>query len=254
MRFKKGCKVEVFDKKEVPYGAWWRAKIMSGNGHTYNVSSECPPGIQNVTNLRRVPRRAIRPCPPAVDNCIKNWTAGDVVEVFDDFSWKIAKVLKDVVGNYYLVRILGSSREVQVQKSNIRLRLAWQDNEWIVIGRGYSGDVLKFNKMATTTCSRKVGFPLPRADRKLEMHSPNSILEIQHDSSFLESHLIAGGMLKRALPFLSSSVQAHHGYARKRRAAEREGQRKQVISGYQYSLNKGQCWRHANLASKRPKR
>nr|CAD1823927.1 unnamed protein product [Ananas comosus var. bracteatus] len=37
MRFKKGSKVEVMSKWEVPLGSWCPAEIISGNGHTYNV-------------------------------------------------------------------------------------------------------------------------------------------------------------------------------------------------------------------------
>lgn len=41
MRFKKGDKVEVMRKKEVP--VWRCGEIISGNGHTYSVKYDCNP-------------------------------------------------------------------------------------------------------------------------------------------------------------------------------------------------------------------
>lgn len=134
MRFKKGSKIEVFSKSEVPSGAWRPADMISGNGHNYTVRYVHCLGRKNETVMERVSRKAIRPCPPPV-NCKESLVTGDLVEVFDDFSWKIASILKVLSAEYYLIRLLGSSKEFQAHKVNIRVRQSWQDGEWIMIGK-----------------------------------------------------------------------------------------------------------------------
>lgn len=131
MRFKKGSKVEVLSKKEVPLGAWRCAEIISGNGHTYNVMYNRSASMENEVFEDRVSRKAIRPCPPPVRS-VENWVVGDVAEVLDVGSWKIATVLKVLDGGCYLVRLLGSCKEFTVHQSKIRMRQAWQDDRWIV--------------------------------------------------------------------------------------------------------------------------
>lgn len=131
MRFKKGSKVEVLNKREVPSGSWWSAKIISGNGHCYSVRYDRY--LQGVGGaVERIPRRAIRPCPPPV-KAPRSWVAGDIVEVSDNNSWKLAEVSKVVARNLYFVRLLGSFRKFRVHISDIRVRQSWQDNKWVVI-------------------------------------------------------------------------------------------------------------------------
>ena len=134
MRFKKGAKVEVLSKTEVPSGSWHCAEIISGNGHSYTVRYEGYCGATNKTIVDRVSRKAIRPCPPTLI-VSDNWVPGDVVEVFDNFSWKMATVLGVLEKKYILVRLLGLSLEFKVSKFDIRVRQSWQDDEWVVIGK-----------------------------------------------------------------------------------------------------------------------
>ncbi|XP_040971050.1 uncharacterized protein [Gossypium hirsutum] len=134
MRFKKGTKVEVLSKKEVPSGSWHCAEIISGNGHNYKVRYEAYSNAVDKTIVEMVSRKAVRPCPPALV-VSDNWVPGDVVEVFDNFSWKMATILAILEKKYVLVRLLGSSLEFRVSKFYIRVRQSWQDNEWVVIGK-----------------------------------------------------------------------------------------------------------------------
>jgi hypothetical protein len=133
MRFIKGNKVEVLRNKEVPPGEWRCGKIISGNGHTYSVIYEDPFGMRSEALVERVPRKTIRPCPPV--ESVESWAVGDVVEVFDVGSWKVAMVLKVLGRHYCLVRLLGSYEKFRVKKSNIRVRQSWQDDKWVVIGK-----------------------------------------------------------------------------------------------------------------------
>ncbi|KAK7264977.1 hypothetical protein RJT34_32591 [Clitoria ternatea] len=134
MRFKKGTKVEVLNKAEVPCGSWLCAEIICGNGHNYTVRYDGYQGAAGEAMVERVSRRDIRPCLPALE-LLENWSPGDVVEVFQNFSWKMATVLKVLGKEYILVRLLGSSLEFQVSKFDIRVRQSWQDGKWIVVGK-----------------------------------------------------------------------------------------------------------------------
>ncbi|KAL0016348.1 hypothetical protein SO802_003417 [Lithocarpus litseifolius] len=93
MRFLKGSKVEVLKNKQVPPGEWHCAKIISGNGHTYSVMYEGSLAITAEAVVERVPRKAIRPCPPPMET-MEDWAVGDVAEVFNVGSWRMAMILK----------------------------------------------------------------------------------------------------------------------------------------------------------------
>uniref|UniRef100_A0A1J3IGR9 ENT domain-containing protein n=1 Tax=Noccaea caerulescens TaxID=107243 RepID=A0A1J3IGR9_NOCCA len=131
MRFKKGSKVEVLSKSSVPSGAWRSAEIISGNGHYYTVM------YANNDVTERVARKTMRPEPPTVQ-VSDPWARGDIVEVLEGCSWKMAIVSKVLEKDCFLIRLLGSSLKIKANKSDIRVRQSWQDDEWIMIGQGTS--------------------------------------------------------------------------------------------------------------------
>lgn len=133
MRFKKGSTVEVMKKTDMPI-SWRLAEILSGNGHTYSVRYHCHPGLVNESGFERVSRKCVRPCPPSTQGKV-TWIVGDLVEVCEDLSWKTATILKDLQGDNYFVRLLGTSSELTVHKLNIRGRLLWLDDKWILMGK-----------------------------------------------------------------------------------------------------------------------
>lgn len=134
MRFEKGTKVEVLSKVEVPSGSWRCAEIICHNGRLYTVRYEGYQGTADEAIMERVSRESIRPCPPSL-GVMENWNPGDVVEVFQNFSWRMAIVLKVIQKKYILVRLLGSSLEFKVKKFDVRVRQSWQNNKWIVVGK-----------------------------------------------------------------------------------------------------------------------
>ncbi|GMI73129.1 hypothetical protein like AT5G20030 [Hibiscus trionum] len=159
MRFKKGSKVEVLTKEEVPTGAWRCAEIISGNGHTYNVKYGSFPFTGEAAAMGRVPRKAIRPCPPPLSRD-DNWVPGDVVEVFDELCWKPAVIVRFLGGNNFSVRILGLSSQLKAHQSRLRVRQSWEGGNWFLVGKGSS------NSTGQQKRKRSVGFSDGGAEKK----------------------------------------------------------------------------------------
>ncbi|KAG5027823.1 hypothetical protein AAZX31_05G009700 [Glycine max] len=209
MRFKKGNKVEVLSKVEVPCGSWLYAEIICGNGHHYTVKYDGYESDAGEAIVEQVSRKDIRPCPPALE-LTDNWNSGDVVEVFQNFSWKMATVLKVFGKNHILVRLLGSSLEFQVSKFDIRVRQSWQDDKWIIVGKGSSShenrkrSSAQLQKMYTKT--KLSGSAYYRPEKK--------------KLSILESKLVSFKTLKRGS---NSQVDAYAKPPPKFRARENEG-------------------------------
>ncbi|XP_061992877.1 uncharacterized protein LOC133710752 isoform X1 [Rosa rugosa] len=211
MRFKKGSNVEVLRKKEVPSGSWCCAKIICRDGHKYTVRYDGVEAANDETIVERVHRTAIRPCPPPLE-VTENWVPGDVVEVFNNFSWKMATI-SDVLGSkYFLVRIVGSCREYKVGKLEVRVRQFWQDDKWVVVGKGSSQyENGKHGAISTLKYSQK------------------SCLEAQK-VKFQKSHTASSQNLKRGSSYLYSQDEAHGGATEKFRVVEKEGRCHRVIA------------------------
>ncbi|XP_059658097.1 uncharacterized protein LOC132304442 [Cornus florida] len=218
MRFKRGSKVEVMGNKEVSF-SWRSAEIISGNGHTYSVRYDSEMAVE------RVSRKAIRPCPPPIEG-VESLVAGDVVEVFDDISWEFATVLKVLGVDYYLVRLLGFSQELRVHKSNIRVRQSWEDDKWVVIGKGSGrGGDLKSKKLLTSNFLEKASFQVPQANSKIKLQAGDDYSAVQNNVGLEETHVTSSRTLKRASPYCSSLIEAYTGNGQKVRAIEKEGRR-----------------------------
>ncbi|GLT72498.1 hypothetical protein SLA2020_444280 [Shorea laevis] len=187
MRFRKGSKVEVLRKKELPTGEWRCGKIISGNGHTYSVVYEGSFGMRSEALVERVPRNAIRPCPPSVGS-VESCSVGDVVEVFDVGSWKVA--------------------------------MSWQDNKWVVIGKGSgSCGAVKSNKPYSLNCYL-MDSKFPQFITAIKKQTGNDHLAAQDNTCFQESRIVSSKTLKRLSPYCSSHIEE---YTRKMRAVEKEG-------------------------------
>ncbi|KAI3468313.1 hypothetical protein Pfo_024976 [Paulownia fortunei] len=246
MRLKKGDKVEVMNKKEAPV-SWLVAEILSGNGHTYRVQYDSYPGLAREQMVETVSRKFVRPCPPLVQG-VENCIAGDIVEVFYEYTWKIAAILgvlegkKEIknkkiplqaaaVQNLYLVRLLGCSQELVVDKSNIRMRQTWHGDKWILIGKSSRGgeDVIA-SKPSTSICYQKMNFQIPQFNGRAEKQPQKDCTNIQDEAAFWDSHIIFSRSLKRMSPYGSSIVEAHNGHAQKLRAIEKDGRKQRVVA------------------------
>ncbi|RZR76819.1 hypothetical protein BHM03_00001702 [Ensete ventricosum] len=210
MIFKKGNKVEVWNRREVPSGAWWSAEIVSGNGNNYAVRYDGYPADSSVA-VDRVPRKSIRPCPPSAVG-LKDLMSGDVVEVSDNNSWKLAEVLMVVDKNYCLVRLIGSSRELRADKSLVRNRLSWQDNKWMMIYK----DSRKEN-----------GGLLSKLSRQEKFGYMNCLPSENHGSPEKTCCISSTGTKKRAFYSPAETCNADR---RKMRAIEKDGRCQGIIA------------------------
>ncbi|GJV25829.1 agenet domain-containing protein [Tanacetum coccineum] len=197
MKFQKGSRVEVMNKTELPT-SWCVAQVVSGNKYTYNLRYDCYPGIENVS------KEFIRPCPPTTP---KHWVAGDIVEVFDDSSWKTATVCNVSNEGHFLIRIHGFTHEIYMSESNIRTRQSWQHGQWIPIVK-ISGSIGYENVRHTEEqdCCPNMGLQTPIPDAKTCLENDNDIL-IYNDVGLHESHVFSKTP-KRASPFCSSHLEA----------------------------------------------
>ncbi|KAF8406977.1 hypothetical protein HHK36_006098 [Tetracentron sinense] len=231
MRFKKGNKVEVLSKKEVSSGSWHCAEIISGNGHNYSVMYDRFLGTTGERIVERVSRREIRPYPPPVEGA-EDCFPGDLVEVFDNMSWKMATVSKVMGGKYFLVRLLGSWQEFRVHVSDLRVRQCWQDEKWIVVGKG-SGNFEdgKFNKLPTSNCCQKSRSQVLQTDTRFKLHGGDDCFPVKNNLATQVSLMISARTLKRGSPYCSSQAEAYTVAASKIRAIEKEGTLQRMVPG-----------------------
>ncbi|XP_038979733.1 uncharacterized protein LOC103714514 [Phoenix dactylifera] len=228
MRFKKGCKVEVLRKREVPSGSWWGAEIISGDGHTYSVKYDhYSPDMDGV--VERVPRKAIRPCPPPV-KCPRSWVPGDIVEVYENNSWKLGEVSRVVGGNCFFVRLLGSSRQFRVHISDLRVRLSWQNSKWVVIQKKAerSNDALVKSQTKTRNFSQ-----LMQSCIELEKYGGHDHVCTGNNNRAKEP---TSRCMKKRPHFCLSPVDSCTGSRRKMRAVEKERCCRQVTTAHSSQL------------------
>ncbi|KAF6164531.1 hypothetical protein GIB67_025357 [Kingdonia uniflora] len=223
MRIKKGSEVEVFSDTEVPSGSWRRAQIISGNGHNYDVGYVSYVDATGVAVMDRVSRKVIRPCPPFIEGA-NNWVSGDIVEVFDNMSWKIATVSKVVSGKYFLVRLLGSSQEFEAHICDLRVRLTWEDGKWVIVRKG-SGicEDRESNIQSTSRCYIRSSYQVTETDEKINLFVGDNFSHVQNDMDLQESSMLSSKTLKRGSPYDSSDVEGCAEAGKKRRAIEKGG-------------------------------
>ncbi|XP_008802277.2 uncharacterized protein LOC103716167 isoform X1 [Phoenix dactylifera] len=134
MRFKEGNKLEVMRRNQDHYGSWFPAKILSIHGDKYCVRFELLLTAKGKPVVERIREEDVRPCPPLVHGK-ERWNVGDIAEVFDLHSWRVGKVAKVLNNNHVVIRLFGSIQLREFHVSSLRVRQAWQNNQWVVIGK-----------------------------------------------------------------------------------------------------------------------
>lgn len=219
MRLKKGTKVEVFVKKDLPCCSWRIGEIVSGNGRYYDIKYD-PLGVNGAQDVERVSRKSIRPFPPRVYT-FRDWVIGDLVEVFevDSMCWKVAVVSELVGVNYCLVRLLGSFEEVRAHKSLLRARQIWIHEKWVLVGMvvGVCEDGKSGHKLAGTYGKR------------------NS------NSEFQDLHMFSSRIPKKGLAYGLSYLKASKGAGHMLRAIENEGRHRGMDAEFAGCYTGGNC-------------
>ncbi|KAK2446063.1 hypothetical protein QL285_016916 [Trifolium repens] len=202
MRLVKGSKVEILVNTHVLGVEWHGARIISGNGHTYEVEYDYSSATDKALS-KRVPRKAIRPCPPAMEN-IGSWRVNDIVEVWNAECWKEATVLKHMTGEFYLLRLHGSCTELKIHEDDMRICQSWLNGRWIIsLKRPAKSGVVKFSRNLISNNNKTI----PEVQNTKDVCSPGL------DASCL--HQPSPSTLKRVLSHDSSHIEE---YPRKKRA------------------------------------
>ncbi|KAJ1376160.1 Agenet-like domain [Sesbania bispinosa] len=210
MRFKTGSKVEILGNSEGLSVEWRCAHIISGNGHTYNVQYDCS-SMTSEASVERVPRKAIRPCPPPIEG-VGSWEVNNFVEVYDAGSWKAATVLKFLGRDFYLVRLWVSCKVLKVHKVDMRVHQSWQNGQWIVKPMGPGDAEVGKSSWNLISNSYKV---MPEVQQAINVCSLG--LDV---GGLQEPHLTPSLTLKRVSPYGSSPIEH---YPRKKRALVNNG-------------------------------
>ncbi|AQK82345.1 uncharacterized protein [Zea mays] len=234
MRFLKGSKVEVLQEADVPFGSWRPGEIVSGNGHAYFVRYDESP-VDSSVAVERVPRRLMRPRPPADDPV--RWSLGSIIEAFDSYSWKVAEVVRVLGKNQYLVRLLGSSLELSAHASVLRMRKLWLDDIWIVTQK-YSA-----------RCLDGGAFRGQSKDKNLDHN-------FRMDSRQLENQNAFEGDTSRGIKRKSSAISTHpqcSEITKRLRTPNRDGRYSKLVDrSFSPLAEKGQGWRlvkHPSIGS-----
>ncbi|XP_009775015.1 uncharacterized protein LOC107778877 isoform X1 [Nicotiana tabacum] len=239
MRFKKGSKVEVMNKNNSPV-SWTPAEILSGNGHTYSVRYDCYRGMESEMTVERVARRDIRPCPPPLEG-VQNGETGQIIEVFDNCSWKTARIVNVLNRGYYLVHPTGCPQEIKVHRSNTRVRQCWQDEKWHLIGKG-SGTCAKPDQLSAQKPCKKLSLVLSARNG---CHVRDGDLAAQGNIKRQKSHSSSLMSLKRVSDESSRNIQevvaAERGFKRQRIVPASLGGKTHVIAKCKGNMMDEKC-------------
>ncbi|XP_074563879.1 uncharacterized protein LOC141820455 isoform X2 [Curcuma longa] len=130
MKFKQGDEVEVLRRnKEEAYASWFPSTISSVLVNKYSVTYKLVVSPQGKPIVETVDCKDVRPCPPLVPHK-QDWCVGDVVEVLDTHSWKVARIAKIVENKYVLAKVFGSIQLKRFSIYDARVSQAWQSNNW----------------------------------------------------------------------------------------------------------------------------
>ncbi|KAG6476112.1 uncharacterized protein LOC122022534 [Zingiber officinale] len=130
MEFKPGDEVEVLRRNEEPNVSWFPAIISSVLVNKYSVSYKLFVKPQGKPIVETVDDKDVRPSPPLVPHK-QDWTVGDIVEVLDTHSWKVAKIAKILKKGYVVAKIFGSIQLKRFLLYDVRVPQAWQTNHWV---------------------------------------------------------------------------------------------------------------------------
>ncbi|XP_041991685.1 uncharacterized protein LOC121742572 isoform X1 [Salvia splendens] len=194
-----------------------------------------------------VSRKLLIPCPSSPQGA-ECFVTGDVVEVFHQYSWKIAVVV-NVLGskkesrnknihpkvstckNQYLVRLVGYSKEVAIDRTKIRMRQTWHDGKWVQSTKiPQVGDDLIVSKPSKSNFCLKMNSQGPAFNSRVKYQPGEDFGNFKDEAAPRESAVISSRSLKRMSPYVSSVIEANDGYVQKFQTAEKEGRKQRVVA------------------------
>ncbi|PIA31603.1 hypothetical protein AQUCO_04900123v1 [Aquilegia coerulea] len=131
MRLKRGSKLEVL-KSNDKCDSWFPGTFISEDKYKCTVRYDLYLNCEGDHVVEEVYKEDVRPNPPPVKKGEK-WVVGDTAEVFDLHCWRVGKVVKLLNNDRCVIRLSGSIQLKEFQRSNLRVRQAWQNNKWVVI-------------------------------------------------------------------------------------------------------------------------
>lgn len=200
--------MEVLWKNEVPSGAWSSAEIISSN--RYNVTVRYDMGVVDEPVVERVPRNLVRPCPPSLGSP-ESWIPGDVIEVLHNHSWKMAAVLKVLMKNQYIVRLVGSLHELKVHKVETRIRQSWLDGKWVLVGQDSGNNRDQGCNGLSSRNFYKLPSQVKTTKRKLDLYEERDSLSSYKRTNFQESCIVSPETIKRGSTYFYPYNTTHQG-------------------------------------------
>ncbi|XP_047944414.1 uncharacterized protein LOC125191002 isoform X2 [Salvia hispanica] len=192
-----------------------------------------------------VSRKLLIPCPSSPQGA-ECFITGDVVEVFHQYSWKIAVVV-NVLGskkesrnkkinpkvstckNQYLVRLVGCSKEVAIDRTKIRMRQKWHDGKWVQSTKiPQVGDDLIVSKPSKSCL--KMNSQGPAFNSRVKYQPGEECGNFKDEATPRESAVISSRSLKRMSPYVSSVIEANDGHVQMIQTAEKEGWKQRVVA------------------------
>lgn len=128
-----GNLVEVLKKENDPSGCWFPGIVASADGNNCIVRYKGVINNKGEPVVERVREEDVRPRPPIEKG--EGWKVGDIAEVFDIQCWRVAKIVKVLKNVHFVVRLFGSIQLREFHKSNLRIRQAWHNNKWSLVGK-----------------------------------------------------------------------------------------------------------------------
>ncbi|XP_047940490.1 uncharacterized protein LOC125187883 isoform X2 [Salvia hispanica] len=191
-----------------------------------------------------VSRKLLIPCPSSPQDA-KCFVTGDIVEVFHQNSWKIAVVVNVPGGkkesrnkknyhnvstcrNQYLVRLVGCSKEVAIDRTKLRMRQIWHDGKWVPSTKiPQVGDDLILSKSSKSIFCLKMS---PAFNSRVKYQPGEDCGNFKDEAAPRESVVMSSRSLKRMSPYVSSVIEANDVHVQKFQTADKEGRRQRGVA------------------------
>ncbi|XP_022144985.1 uncharacterized protein LOC111014519 isoform X2 [Momordica charantia] len=226
MKLKKGSKLRILNKKKVPLGSQGPMEAIQGSGPNFMARHVKSKGGSNHVMVEQASHKVIMPCHPQLE-VSEAWAPGDVVEVFDNNSWKMATVSEVLGKMYILVRLLGSSQEFKVRKSDIRVRQSWKDDDDARVTVGKVDKNCTRGKLHTNLLldhSQNSTYQVQKTNSRTTLPRKDDYFAIRN-KNFQDSHKVR--ILKRST---NCTSEAFYEASHKVRLIEKEGRYVKVVA------------------------